>query len=112
MFFGIAHDLAAVKFRGVVGLLGGGLQFVQIGKAGLYALDLAAQAGQFKIAVGFAVQLDGVTSTNVPPEFIVFSLIRASTLSPSAETTISSTSSTDEIIPSVKSRPRTNSPIC
>ena len=59
VFFGITHDLATVKFRGVVGLLGGGLQFVQIGKAGLYALDLAAQAGQFKIAVGFAVQLDG-----------------------------------------------------
>ena len=59
VFFGIAHDLAAVKFRCVVGLLGGGLQLVQIGKAGLYALDLAAQAGQFKIPVGFAVQLDG-----------------------------------------------------
>lgn len=57
--FGVAHDLAAVKFRGVVGLLGGGLQLVQIGKAGLYALDLAAQAGQFKITVGLAVQFDG-----------------------------------------------------
>ena len=35
------------------------MQFVQIGKAGLYALDLAAQAGQFKIPVGLAVQFDG-----------------------------------------------------
>lgn len=59
VFFGVAHDLAAVKFRGVVRLLGGGLQFVQIDKAGLYALDLAAQAGQLKIPVGLAELAEG-----------------------------------------------------